>query len=131
MRKEMEAKVLAFLGERSLEATRSYVAKGRRFKALDDRTLRDSWMSAFKRYASDPSNRASRKLWEALQAEMAIRRIEPPMDRVQDEVNALAKRAVEVVQRLRTDPDRWVEVNEDLQSAIDAVTSERERSAKN
>lgn len=65
---KIEDKVLAFLQDQRLEATKSYVVEGQRFRSLDDEDLRVAWSGASRHYASDPSNKASRKRWEELQA---------------------------------------------------------------
>ena len=70
----------AFLLESRMEKVRKYLYEGRRFETLSIGDLRSEWISAFDRCSVSPTAPESRKLVDDLQAEMEVRKIDPPFD---------------------------------------------------
>ena len=112
---------MAFVLEGTMEKARKYLHEGRQFESLNSADLRSQWISAYKKLAASLTNPESLKLVDDLQAEMEIRRIEPPYDDVKAEAEAITAYATRA-EHLRL---------EDLQADIDAVKAKRDSSAKN
>ena len=72
--------VKAFALESRMEKVREYLYEGRRFETLSVGDLRSEWISAFDRCSVSPTAPESRKLVDDLEAEMEVRKIEPPFD---------------------------------------------------
>jgi hypothetical protein len=123
--------VLAFLIENGMERVLGYLQEGRRFEALDGADLRSEWIAAFKVIAGNPVDPEFRKRFADLQDEMELRRIEPPYDEVKKELDAFVDHATQLYERLKADPERLAEVNQELQADIDAVKAKRDTFKKN
>jgi hypothetical protein len=74
-----------FLAHALMNETREYVARGRRFSATDIATLRDQWVSLFRRTLIDREV-AAKTEFNDVDAEFRLRNIEPPYDRIQSEL---------------------------------------------
>jgi hypothetical protein len=111
----------SFVAEGRTESTRRYLEEGRRFKSLSDTDLRSQWISAWRRRAASPTNPDIGKLADDLEAEMEIRKIEPPHDEVKAELEAFIAHVRRGMKYLRTD---------DLLADINAVKAKRDSSAR-
>jgi DNA polymerase II large subunit len=118
----VEDDVEAFLIDRKTERTRRYVHEGRRFKSVTDDDLRAKWIAAFKERSANPLHPELGKRSEDLQAEMEIRKIEPPSDEVKAEAEAFIAHVRRGMEHLNA---------EELEADIDAVKAKRDSSAKN
>ena len=123
--------VETFLVDREMERTRRYVHEGRRFKSVTDDDLRAKWIAGVKERFANPLHPELGKREEDLQAEMGIRGLTLPYDKVENEAEAFIKFVSDAGKRLATDPKRMAEANEELQADIDAVKARRDSSAKN
>ena len=70
--------------ESRMEGVRKYLYEGRRFETLSIGDLRSEWISAFDRCSVSPTAPESRKLVDDLQAEMEVRKIDPPFDEAKE-----------------------------------------------
>jgi hypothetical protein len=127
----MKNDVDAFLLESGMEKTRRYLSEGRHFESLSGADLRSEWMKAFRGMAANPGDPASRKRHDDLQAELEIRKIPPPYDEVRNEFDAFIAQTTEAMERVKNDPVRWAEANEEIHADIDALKAKRNNSAKN
>jgi hypothetical protein len=76
----LKDEVKPFLLESRMAKVRKYLYEGRRFETLSVGDLRSAWISAFDRCSVGPIAPESRKLVDDLQAEMEVRKIDPPFD---------------------------------------------------
>ena len=79
--------IYAFLQRRSIEQSRSYLARGRRFVVLDVGQLNKSWITAVNNWLAR-KDRASEIMMDDLTAELRLRGLEPPYDVVKQELAA-------------------------------------------
>ena len=77
--------IYAFLQRRSIEQSRSYLARGRRFIILDVGQLSKSWITAVKNWLAR-KDRVSEITMDDLTAELRLRGLEPPYDAVKQEL---------------------------------------------
>ena len=77
--------IYAFLQRRSIEQSRRYLARGRRFLVLDVGQLSKSWITAVKNWLAR-KDRASEITMDDLTAELRLRGLEPPYDAVKQEL---------------------------------------------
>jgi hypothetical protein len=77
----------AFLLESRMEKVRKYLHEGR-FQTLSIGALRSEWIRAFDRCSVRPTAPESRKLVDDLEAEMEVRKIDPPFDEAKEKPRA-------------------------------------------
>jgi hypothetical protein len=77
-----------FLLESRMAKVRKYLYEGRRFETLSVGDLRSEWISAFDRCSVSPTAPESRKLVDDLEAEMEVRKIDPPFDETKEKPRA-------------------------------------------
>jgi hypothetical protein len=80
--------VKPFLLESRMAKVRKYLYEGRRFETLSVGDLRSEWISAFDRCSVSPTAPESRKLVDDLEAEMEVRKIDPPFDEAKEKPRA-------------------------------------------
>lgn len=80
-----DAIVNAFLQNNSMEQTRDYLARGRRFAQLDIGQLNQDWIVAVRSWLArkEPTNEL---IMDDLASELALRKLEPPYDAVRQEL---------------------------------------------
>jgi hypothetical protein len=80
-----DAIVNAFLQNNSMEQTRDYLARGRRFAQLDIGQLNQDWIIAVKSWLArkEPTNEL---IMDDVASELALRKLEPPYDAVRQEL---------------------------------------------
>ena len=74
----------AFIQSEEMNETANYLERGRLFERLSRQELEDAWARAFRTY-QETRGQGQRELLD-LSAEFHLRGIEPPYDRVKDEV---------------------------------------------
>jgi hypothetical protein len=84
----LKDEVKPFLLESRMAKVRKYLYEGRRFETLSVGDLRSEWISAFDRCSVGPIAPESRKLVDDLQAEMEVRKIDPPFDEAKEKPRA-------------------------------------------
>jgi hypothetical protein len=90
---DQEADALAdeFLAHMQMEGTVEYLARGRRHQALNLCDLNDQWTAAF--LDAFPTGRRERVIdMDDLASELRLRGLDPPYDRVADEVAVMKDR---------------------------------------
>jgi hypothetical protein len=85
-----DAFISAMIESAEMDETRDYLMRGRTHAKLSDDVLRDTWVRAFRRWF------LSRGLAEArdandLAAELRLRNVMPPYERIRAESDAMAK----------------------------------------
>ena len=84
-REDPEAIVNAFLQHKSLEQTRDYLVRGRRFAKLDVAQLNEDWIIAVRSWLAH-KDRTNERMMDDLAAELRLRGIEPPYVAVEHEL---------------------------------------------
>jgi hypothetical protein len=74
--------VKAFALESRMEKVREYLYEGRRFETLSVGDLRSEWINALDRCSVSLTALESQKRLDDLEAEMEVRKIDPPFDDV-------------------------------------------------
>ncbi len=87
-------------------------------------TLKEDWAKNFGQWARNLDFTA-RKNFEGQQAELRLRGEEPPFADVENDMKELRRKAEEVLEQAKSDPDRWREmyegVDHDLQEFLQSV----------
>ncbi|HJQ57923.1 MAG TPA: hypothetical protein VJ890_13515 [Vineibacter sp.] len=88
---EADRIVSAFLDNREMEETRSYLARGRRFEALDTERLNQDWVALFRALVAGDNSRLQDL--DDVGAEIRLRGLAPPEHLVQAELATVAEMA--------------------------------------
>ena len=77
--------VHAFLQNKSMDHTRDYLSRGRRFAQLDVRQVNQNWVAAVRSWLArkDPTNEL---IMDDLASELGLRQVEPPYGAVKHEL---------------------------------------------
>jgi hypothetical protein len=78
----------AFLASELMDETRDYLARGRRFETLSSDQLNDEWERAFRSWFS---RRDDPREMNDCDAELRLRNVEPPYERVERELKQMHK----------------------------------------
>lgn len=78
------------LAKAQIDSTARYLSEGRQFAELSDDDLNDTWVEAFKGWVRDAG---ARKASDDADAEMSLRKMEPPLHLVNEEFEMLQERA--------------------------------------
>jgi hypothetical protein len=105
---DMDTLAKALLANRELRETESYLTRGRAYKHLSDPELKERWITAFQAFAASPGHRETPEL-DDLRAELALRDVEPPLDRVKDEFDSLVTKLKQVDLTSLSDAPEWEE----------------------
>lgn len=83
---EMRKLVLSFLEHKTMNETADYLGRGRAHKDMPQDALTEAWVEAFNAFADDHSQG---RAMDDYKAELILRGVEPPYDRVLDRLNQL------------------------------------------
>ena len=84
----LKDQVKPFLLESRMAKVRKYLYEGRRFETLSVGDLRSEWISAIDRCSVSLTAPEARKLVDDLEAEMEVRKIDPPFDEAKEKPRA-------------------------------------------
>jgi hypothetical protein len=124
MSDEEEEIARAFLGNEQLKKTEAYVKRGRRFEKIGTPELKERWIAAMKRWAEATSKRTledadERTERDDIDAELLLRREEPPLDRVEKEWAVIQAAANAVVEK--NDPEVEQGLRDDMETFLDSL----------
>ena len=105
----------AYIAEQTLEHTRRYILDGRHYADCSDEEVRGFWVLMLRDLASTDFNQELH--WAAIldiEAELGLRRIAKPVDRVQPELALLAKHIEALEREGPPDPAACAEVRAEL-----------------
>ena len=77
--------VLAYLENEQLLEMEAYAKRGRHLAAVDSNELRQRWITEFKNWANNSEKQIDNRAREDIQAELALRGEQPPLDQVKDD----------------------------------------------
>ena len=95
----------AWVANQRLERLEGYIKRGRPLANLSLEELRARWINAIRDWASSLSN-FDHEEREDIEAEMKLRKIDPPFDLVVDQLNAIRSAAEKVGVAILNDPER-------------------------
>lgn len=107
--------IIAWLHNTQLERVEKYVKRGRPLSSIETETLKQNWVVTFRKWLCDPSNSSTKAEREDIESELEIRKETPPVNLVEDALNASARAGVE---RLRADPTQFEQANRDIWEEI-------------
>ena len=82
-----------------------YLQRGRAFAELDLATLRTQWVDVIRRRSRGQLNKELLQQDADLRAEFGLRKETPPWELVQDEMEAICRRAARTLETLRDEPE--------------------------
>jgi hypothetical protein len=116
-----DLEMVAYLESQRLEATASYVRRGRVLARLDDEDLRRQWALLFKLWIADyGSGRHDHQEREDIESELQLRGLVPPFDRVLDELAVMREKSKAYTDELRRDPERVERLEQSLIARLEA-----------
>jgi hypothetical protein len=113
-KKPKDDPALTALGLVEMDETSDYVARGRAFKGREDAEVIDLWVAAFEKLFATRTAEA-RLMVEDLSAELRLRKIEPPADRIR---TILEKTAAEMYQPGAENDPRWDSLERKFEQAL-------------
>jgi len=118
--------LLAMMQAKAVDAAADYVRRGRAHRGLTDADLAGAWVAAFRAYSHNPDPaRPSRSALEDLEAELNLRRMDPPFDAVREDLGRLKTAAMQVWEQRKAAPEHFAEVERDLQLDLISVRARR------
>jgi hypothetical protein len=101
---------------KAVDAAADYVRRGRAHRGLTDADLAGAWVAAFRAYSHNP------------EAELNLRRMDPPFDAVREDLERLKTAAMQVWEQLKAAPEHFAEVERDLQ--LDLISFRARRNGR-
>jgi hypothetical protein len=123
--KTSEDLVSMFMAEQ-MDFAAGYVRRGRAHRNLTDAELVEAWKAAFGALSHVPRPGHLGEILQDFQAELDLRQLAPPFDAVGEDLDRLKAAIAEIFERLRADPERFDEVEKELQADLTAFRQERE-----
>lgn len=107
--------IRAWVQDGSMAEVEDYVRRGRRYRDCDDETVRERWAQAFRGSWHLLLSPGGRNANEAdLAAELALRDLDLPGDRVEQEMGMMRQLGELLYRSLEADPERWQAANDAL-----------------
>jgi hypothetical protein len=106
--------MLAYLSNQGLQNTLAYLKRGRPLSNESTESLKEHWVACFKRWAANWQDKTNEPLRDDIEAELGLRKQEPPYKAVKKEKDALIAAAERAYDILKSNPDRLAEVESDL-----------------
>jgi hypothetical protein len=125
---ELDEDLSGYLASKTLDEDAQYVARGRMHRQLSKEELIAKWAAAFRRMADEPLDRCLRSSEEDLAAELRLRGIEPPYKSMGKHFERWKAAAVELIEQLRHDPQRFEEIGRGLADEVEEFKSVRDKS---
>ena len=120
--------VEAWLANKGLERLADYLQRGRPLAGVPLEELRERWVALMRAWARRAPGREPDSEREDIEAEMKVRRVEPPFDLAQDAVDALIEKSRKTTAELLKNPERYGEAERQLSAEIadfEASTKQR------
>jgi hypothetical protein len=113
-KKPKEDPAFTALGLVQMDETSDYVARGRAFKGREDAEVIDLWVAAFEKLFATRTAEAMLMV-DDLQAELRLRKIEPPADRIK---TILEKTEAEMFEPGAENDKRWNDIERKFEQAL-------------
>ncbi len=109
---------LAYLENKSIVGAESYVARGRYLRDGSTDALVVLWIKRFKALAANVSDPVVRSQVDDIEAELSLRRVDLPYDKVRAECDHIRHLAKKVFDEAMADPARRKQIEDGLSSDI-------------
>ncbi len=115
---KIKEELFALFANSKMEATQSYLARGRLLNSESNEDLKVQWIAQLTAMA-DATSQFDRQLMDDLESELGLRGIEIPADKVPKVVDRLAARSK--AQGDEWTPEQWDQAEERLQRELEKV----------
>jgi hypothetical protein len=112
--KKLDEDLLAMFANTKMEDQRSYLARGRAFKADEIETLTSKWLVQINAWADDKPD-FERRLIDDIEAELNLRGIDAPVEQARDATEKIRAKARAVGIRWTSNPEEHAHAEELLQ----------------
>jgi phage terminase small subunit len=118
-----EAEIKTWMRARQMDLVSDYVARGRCHEGLPTEQLEAAWIETYRRNTSKPTQVLAR-LEADMEAEFFLHRRSVPLQVVAENIRTRIEAAAADTQHLKqTDPQGFLDANEEMQRDIDAFMS--------
>ena len=124
---KMRDDLVSMLLAGQMDFAADYVRRGRAHRNLTDAELREEWKAAFRAHSQEPRPGLLRRTLQDFQAELDLRKLDPPFDAVREDLDRLTAAATATFEQLRADPERFEDVDKDLRADLTAFREKRDR----
>jgi hypothetical protein len=119
--------LVSMLMAEQMDFAADYVRRGRAHRNLTDAELSEAWRAAFTAHSHVPLPGPLRRTLQDFQAELDLRKLDPPFDAVREDLDRLTAAATATFEQLRADPERFEDVDKDLRADLTAFREKRDR----
>jgi hypothetical protein len=125
--------MLAYLEDRRLDEAVDYVRRGRAHENETVEHLEQEWLAGFRAWVASSANDElfDRRSLDDIEAEMYLRRMPPPFERVQYEIEALRAAQDRRFRLLAHDPEALMRLNRRMGTAVENFARRLHDSKKN
>jgi hypothetical protein len=88
---KLNTEIRSFSRSQSIDRTEDYVRRGRALAETASAELKESWVETYRKWCGDVRNWDLQRTANDIESELTLRREEVPIDRVVDEMQALAE----------------------------------------
>jgi hypothetical protein len=134
--RDMEKLLVSYLRNKDFEQAEDYIGRGRHLSKIETRKLKDRWIQAFRkmvaaRESREPEPSTNRRNRIDIEAELLIRKVDPPYAAVKKELDAFSAGVQAAVDELRRDPARLSQIESELQDDLSAFKTKGKTARKN
>jgi hypothetical protein len=117
-----------FLESSRLDRMAEYVQRGRKYAPLSDEDLIAKWLAGVKAMADAPEDPACYAEQNDTESELALRKLDPPHDLAQPDVDRYVETSEAAIRAIESDPERLAELRAGIVEDLRAFQEGRERS---
>lgn len=121
MNDELKTGVHSYLAEGRMQNLRDYVSRGRNLEKAPIEQLHGEWVASMRAWATDPQKNHNPRR-DDIEAELALRGLEPPYEMVTDEIDTITRFAAGAMQHM--DDAQKEKLNAEI---IDFIVGEKSR----
>jgi hypothetical protein len=123
--------VEAFLANQQLERLQYYLQRGRPLSRVPLATLNAHWIGLMRAWVQNFTPRMDHREREDIEAELQLRKLEPPFDQAREVMDQLKQKSREQTDRLLADPLRLARTEISLREEIAEFEAENKDTKKN
>ncbi len=121
---------LAFLYRDDLNDMAKYLARGRKFATLSDGELSAHFVAVFHKIADSPDDRGSWAIKKDIEVEYQLRDMDVPFELIREDFDRLGDKLSKHLDAMKNeDPDRWIEMNEEINRDFQQFLAERKNAS--
>ncbi len=96
---DMQHAVQSWMAEAQMRLIQDYVSRGRHLEHTPEETLAEDWVALMRAWAAAPEKGQDPRRRD-IEAEYSLRSVQPPYQLVKAEMDALARGAAELIQKM-------------------------------